>query len=134
LVSSARNHIKEVGIQLMLGKPLALGATVITLFASPVSASPTVKWLTCQFFDSAKNQVVHLKSAFPMGGTVDLDKNCAAFLVAAQHQGLSGETSKTEGVCLLSKSENEALVGVNGFVKCFKAQGAKERMIGFAPS
>ena len=115
-------------------KTLAVGAAAAAFLASAAPASAAVKWLTCQLYDSTKNRVVHLNGAFPMGGTVDVDQNYADFLVAAKRQGEIDETSKTEGTCIMSKSEDEALRGVAGFVKHFKAQGAKEANIGFAPS
>lgn len=114
---------------------IASAATALTLMVGPSAASAaSIKWLTCQFYDSTKNKVIHLNNAFAMGGAMDLDKTYAGFLVAAKTQGVIDETSKTEGTCILSKTEEEALGGVAGFVKHYKAMGAREGTIGFAPN
>ena len=116
-------------------KTFMLGAVAAALVAGPLpAAAGSVKWMTCQFYDSTKNQVIHLNNPFAMGGSVDLDKQYAGFLAAARYQDRIDETSKTEGTCVLSDSEDQAQEGVTGFVNHYKALGAREGTIGFAPN
>ncbi len=115
-------------------KTIALGAVAAVVLGAPLPASAAIKWLTCQLYDSTKNRVVHLNSPYPTGGTINADLQYEGFLKAARHQNVIDEASKTEGACIVSNSEDEALGGVNGFVKHFKDMGAREATIGFAPS